>query len=76
MRSQLYLAPQERDRAGACVCACTWCAGPRGNTPAVRLGKETTGLQRDYYLGILHWTPQRGVVGYDTMERQCHEYLK
>ncbi len=52
------------------------CAGPRGNSPAIRITKEQTGLSRDYYLGILHWTPQRGAVNSDTLERQCHEYIK
>ncbi len=48
------------------------CAGPRGNTPAIRLSKELTKLPRDVYLGILHYTPHRK----GNSEPLCHEYLK
>ncbi len=53
-----------------------WRAGPRGNTPAVRLPREQTGFPYDVYLGILHYTPRRGGRKVDEVERQCDEYIK
>ncbi len=51
-------------------------AGPRGNTPAVRLGKARTGYGRDVYLGIMHWTPKRSTFANNALQRTCQEYLK